>query len=33
MGWNEDKKICPFDAKTVCPVTLYERSAEMNEGL
>ena len=21
IGWNEDKKICPFDAKKVCPVT------------
>lgn len=22
IGWNEDKKICPFDAKKVCPVTV-----------
>ena len=22
IGWNEDKKICPFDAKKVCPVTI-----------
>ena len=21
IGWNEDKKICSFDAKKVCPVT------------
>ena len=21
IGWNEDKKICPFDAKKVCHVT------------
>ena len=21
IGWDEDKKICPFDAKKVCPVT------------
>jgi hypothetical protein len=21
IGWNEDKKICPFDDKKVCPVT------------
>lgn len=21
IRWNEDKKICPFDAKKVCPVT------------
>ena len=24
IGWNEDKKICPFDAKKVCPVTLAD---------
>ena len=24
IGWNEDKKICPFDAKKVCPVTIAD---------
>ena len=23
IGWKEDKKICPFDAKKVCPVTFF----------
>ena len=23
IGWNEDKKFCPFDDKKVCPVTKY----------
>ena len=26
IGWNEDKKICPFDAKKVCPVTARANS-------
>ena len=28
IGWDEDKKICPFDAKKVCPVTLTLLSAD-----
>ena len=24
IGWNEDKKICPFDAKKVCLVTFIK---------
>jgi len=30
IGWNEDKKICPFDAKKVCPVT---EKASIHAGL
>ncbi len=28
IGWNEDKKICPFDAKKVCPVTVSTHCEE-----
>ena len=24
LGWNEDKKIWPFDDKKVCPVTIAD---------
>jgi len=30
IGWDEDKKICPFDAKKVCPVT---EKASIHAGL
>ena len=30
IGWDEDKKICPFDAKKVCPVTICCFRADEN---
>ena len=30
IGWDEDKKICPFDAKKVCPVTTVKLELQIN---